>query len=249
MAKSYGTAGKSSRDIADQRRMTHHKMYFFAILALLGVLWVLPALSAALKGTVSTVVMVGILVGMKWLEFYTDVKDRQLRKGIRQAKRGAQGEDTVAALLETLPDDYYVYHDINKVAGDIDHIVVGPTGIFVIETKSHGGEVTAQNGMLLVNGHAPEKDFVAQSWRNAYWVQDVLKNTADITVKVQPILIFPNAFVKTRSVKGIWVLYRKILVNRIREAPPVAFDTARAVEILRMKLGGMPPAATGASRV
>ena len=34
--------------------------------------------------------------------------------------------------------------------------------VFMIETKSHRGKVTVQENVLLVNGRAPEKDFIAR---------------------------------------------------------------------------------------
>ncbi|WP_084062218.1 nuclease-related domain-containing protein [Desulfofundulus thermosubterraneus] len=44
--------------------------------------------------------------------------------------------------------------------GNIDHIMVGPTGVFVIETKSHFGEITfSPDGNLLLDGKPLEKDF------------------------------------------------------------------------------------------
>ncbi|HMK54011.1 MAG TPA: nuclease-related domain-containing protein, partial [Methanobacteriaceae archaeon] len=38
--------------------------------------------------------------------------------------------------------DYFVYHDVTLASkrGNIDHVVIGPTGIFVIETKNYSGK-------------------------------------------------------------------------------------------------------------
>ncbi|KAF5062766.1 Nuclease-related domain protein [anaerobic digester metagenome] len=55
--------------------------------------------------------------------------------------RGLKGENTVFKYLETLPKDYFIFNDVKlyEKRGNIDHIVVGPTGIFVIETKNYSG--------------------------------------------------------------------------------------------------------------
>ncbi len=63
---------------------------------------------------------------------------------------GAQGEELVIKTLSQLPEDYHILNDVNLhfnpplywkekknhiLSSQIDHIVVGPTGIFLIETK------------------------------------------------------------------------------------------------------------------
>lgn len=57
---------------------------------------------------------------------------------------GAEGEEKVAEYLYLLNDSYYVIHDVvlPGMIGNIDHIVLGPNGVFVIETKNHRGLIT-----------------------------------------------------------------------------------------------------------
>jgi len=62
--------------------------------------------------------------------------------------RGAVGEQEVAATLRSLPDDYWVFHDVRLRAesflrfegkpvltAQLDHVIVGPTGLYLVETK------------------------------------------------------------------------------------------------------------------
>jgi hypothetical protein len=52
-------------------------------------------------------------------------------------RRGAEGEVATAMLLARLPRRYVVLHD-RRIPGsraNIDHLVVGPTGVWVIDTK------------------------------------------------------------------------------------------------------------------
>ncbi|WP_292756547.1 nuclease-related domain-containing protein [Methanobacterium sp.] len=53
--------------------------------------------------------------------------------------KGAKGEKIVAKKLKKLPKKYTAIRDVKipNLGGDIDHVVVGPTGIFVIETKNY----------------------------------------------------------------------------------------------------------------
>lgn len=57
---------------------------------------------------------------------------------------GAEGEEKVARHLNLLDDKYHVIHDVVLPGriGNIDHIVLGPNGIFVVETKNHKGYIT-----------------------------------------------------------------------------------------------------------
>jgi nuclease-like protein len=56
--------------------------------------------------------------------------------------RGATGEEQVGGLLESLREDgWHVIHDASFGHGNIDHIAVGPGGLFTVETKSHPGPV------------------------------------------------------------------------------------------------------------
>ena len=55
--------------------------------------------------------------------------------------KGLEGEKLVSDYLNTLPKNYFVFNDVNLPGkrGNIDHVVIGPTGIFVIETKNYSG--------------------------------------------------------------------------------------------------------------
>jgi hypothetical protein len=55
---------------------------------------------------------------------------------------GARGEEATGRLLDSLaPEGFYAMHDRQMPGGseNIDHLVLGPTGIFVVETKNYGG--------------------------------------------------------------------------------------------------------------
>lgn len=53
--------------------------------------------------------------------------------------KGAKGEKIVAQKLKKLPKKYTAIRDVKipNMGGDIDHVVVGPTGVYVIETKNY----------------------------------------------------------------------------------------------------------------
>lgn len=62
---------------------------------------------------------------------------------------GIQGENLTAHILSALPDDYTVFQDVyisyDKKISEIDNIVVGKTGVFIIETKNHHGVICGKS--------------------------------------------------------------------------------------------------------
>src|SRR5215213_9900909 len=63
----------------------------------------------------------------------------------RTWQRGAQGERHTARLLDRLTGDgYVVFHDLavpGNTNANVDHLVIGPSGVFVIDTKQWSGSV------------------------------------------------------------------------------------------------------------
>jgi len=113
-----------------------------------------------------------------------------------------------------------VLHDVECAYGNIDHLVIASNGaVFMIETKSHRGKVTVQDDLLLVNGRAPEKDFIAQSLRNSFWLRDQIEPYAGKKPWVTAVLVFTNGFVQVRGpVKGVIVTNKKYLLSTIQNA-------------------------------
>ena len=131
----------------------------------------------------------------------------RLKKRITDADTGARAEQAVAAALQTLPDDYYVFHDLEFPGFNIDHVVLGPNGIFLVETKSQKGNITQEHGALLRNGRKFFKDFLKQCWRQSHSLRDHLGADNLGGVSITPILCFSRGFVEIRGpVRGVAVL-------------------------------------------
>lgn len=72
--------------------------------------------------------------------------------------RGADGEDATAGALAALAAQGWVLlHDVGwpgRPLANIDHVVVGPPGVFVIDSKNWSGRVGVERGVLRQNGRA-----------------------------------------------------------------------------------------------
>lgn len=98
----------------------------------------------------------------------------ETEKSVRKAKRGEVAERSVARELERLDDRFHVIHDVIVGPGNIDHVVIGPSGLFIVETKSHPGLVTFNGERLLHSGRPFEKDFLAQAYAESMSLKEYL---------------------------------------------------------------------------
>ncbi len=215
MPKTYNTAAKSTRAMAS----SHRKQLLTVGLVVIGLVIVIGILLSNSSGL--QIGGSGILILLFALRFIPDLFEvyaKKKGKTIRRADRGADAEEDIASLLAELSDDFIVLHDIESPYGNIDHIVISQkSGIFLLETKSHHGTVTTTESEILVNGQAPEKDFVAQTLKNSYWLRDETERLLKLKPWITPVVVFTKALVKFgEPVKGIRVSSRKILLQRLQ---------------------------------
>jgi hypothetical protein len=140
------------------------------------------------------------------------VLDRELGRW----SRGAEGEETVGRILEELSSEgWHVLHDVSFGRGNIDHAVVGPGGVFAIETKSHPGRrsVDRIDPKMLAQAYAEKK---------------TLETVTGI--EVQPLLVFSRAYLIERMPakrQGVTILPARMLVHYFsRRRPALSAEQA-----------------------
>lgn len=216
MAYKSGQAGKSTRAMAKKRRQTAVWIGFFGIVAIIILgLFLQNAKAWGIGGA-------GLLLLLILIRVIPDIIEGRVDKKLKEEKRairGAKGEEKIGEILTGLPEDFHVLHDIESPYGNIDHIVIGKnSGIFLLETKAHGGKVAVEAENLLVNGNLPEKDFIAQALRNSYWLRDKVSQIIEGKPWITPIIVFTNAFVApTRPIKGVTIVNKKYLLNILQQ--------------------------------
>ncbi len=218
-------AGQSTRDMA--RKRYRNRVWFVLVTTGIAFVILLMALnSKSLK--ISGIGFLALLVAARLVMDYSDARAKKMVKEERRAIRGAKGEERIGSILKNLGEDYLVIHDVESAFGNIDHIVISKqNGVFLIETKAHGGRVSANSGRLLVNGHDPEKDFIAQALNNTYWLRDKICAAINIEMWITPILVFTNAFVeRTPPIKGVTIINKRFLLNALQRQPSRAQNPA-----------------------
>ena len=115
-------------------------------------------------------------------------------RGLRRVEsfyKGARGEERVAGILRNLPASYHVFNDFVAGRVHVDHVVVGPAGVFAVETKDWRGAVTVEEGHILLNGQLPDRAPLAQVLKEAKEVKHALAG-AGWDGDVTPVLAFAS---------------------------------------------------------
>jgi hypothetical protein len=136
------------------------------------------------------------------------VLNRRYTPVIERWEQGGDGERHVGGILDRLADrGWRVLHDVDTGRGNIDHILVGPGGVFTVETKSHGGRVAADR---------VDERMLRQAYAQAKYLERL------IAQPVTPLLVFSRAYLVGAPVsrqRGVLVLPARMVARHLAERP------------------------------
>ncbi|MFA5714495.1 MAG: nuclease-related domain-containing protein [Candidatus Paceibacterota bacterium] len=143
--------------------------------------------------------------------FVISKADRELIKGKKRNYftwgRGAGAELIVKKSLMSLNDYYRVISDFHPGEWNIDHICIGPTGIFAIEVKAHKGTISYSDGKLKRNNQELG-NFLGQAKEGSVFLNQLIKERLNKDYFVVPVLVFPNANIDNsinHQIENVWV--------------------------------------------
>ena len=178
------------------------------VLPLLGGSGVLVGLQAAQIGAPGLRMTLALLVALGLVTAGSIYLAKEaLRRGNHYL--GWFGERMTAEELEPLREQgWRVFHDVPAESGkqefNIDHVAIGPGGVFSIETKmrrkgdARPGRKEHEvffNGKELSWPWAEDTYGLSQAERNAVWLRDWLSLMTGDRLEVTPILVFPCWYV------------------------------------------------------
>jgi len=107
-------------------------------------------------------------------------------------------EELVGTKLAALGNEYLIIHDLQKgidiktgnKKGNIDHVVIGPTGVFVIDSKSNKNQMIYYKNNVRKLSELAEK-FMNQVAGNALWVHEEIKKKLGIDLFVYGMVVRP----------------------------------------------------------
>lgn len=158
-----------------------------------------------------------------------------INQSYRNQNQGILAETAINLELAKLPKTflkipgYTVQTSLDKNPGNIDFIIIGPTGLFLIEVKSHGGNVIINRDPWSYNAtrkygtveYEFEKDFFEQMLRQ----REVIRNIIHHEIGIYPpnphsILVFTNQETKIQfkctKPKEISIIKTDELIDAIR---------------------------------
>jgi len=163
-------------------------------LALFCVIFFIVGLSALSTSSLSAFDDVGLLFSLVPLAtFYIYLRRYRIYNG------GWVGEKQVIQLLKSrLSDEYFLLNGLHlrTGGGDIDHIVLGPSGVFVLETKNWSGEISCVGDEWQ---RAGKSNFTGspslQVKRNSARIKRIIESSSSLGslgVYVEGIVVFTN---------------------------------------------------------
>jgi hypothetical protein len=150
---------------------------------------------------------------------WASMKVRRARTTVEHLKLGLDSEREVTDALEQLRDrGYRVFHDIPGPGFTAEHLLVGPQGLFLVQSRTRTkpargvGRIRYDGETLTVAGQGGDRDPIQQAMAQARWVADLVSDSSGRNCFVRPVMLFPGWFVeRLTKTTSVWVLNPKML--------------------------------------
>jgi hypothetical protein len=175
-------------------------------------------------------------------------KDRQkAARLLARADRfdsGARGERATADALKALSPAFTVLHDLSIPGhrANIDHLVIGPTGVFVVDSKNHRGPLRVGDGTIWQGRRPMRREVERVVW-------EAESASAAIGAPVEPLLCFVAAELPAAVVEvgGVRAVTPTTLLDVLQHGPADLSLEATARLVLAAQRN-LPPYGTTAPR-
>lgn len=152
--------------------------------------------------------------------------------------KGRAGERKVSRRLNWLPKEYRIIDDLHLKFGNwtsqIDHVVVSPYGVFVIETKNYTGIITGgeNSAEWTKNMYGNKYYFHNPVFQNESHVKAIRKCLGDYgSLRIIPIVAFSDKVKLRVKTDSKIVVYFSQLRRIIRRYDEVCISDSQVVEI------------------
>ena len=209
-ARVYGSPGEAPRVLGLLRAFWPLLLICLATGYLVRALLPAPELSLSQVGIFFFLVAVAAAILLAW-------GDRRLGNFLK----GAKGEEWVAHELAFLGSEYAVFNGLRFGGGkqNFDHIIVGPAGVFVVETKNWKGSVEFHDGKLYAGGKEPSRPPLKQVKAAAAELVSYLDDSGCGDLPVHSVLCFLETELpeEIMNVNGVVVCSGPRLVDVLQE--------------------------------
>ncbi|MDR3642655.1 MAG: nuclease-related domain-containing protein [Candidatus Doudnabacteria bacterium] len=215
------------------------KNYIYAVglvLSVLVIVWAFLKSSWVLAAPFAALIGIFILVRL------ADPLLMHFRRKSDKYYRGFAGEVAIKQVLKELSDDYIVFQDLKfpGLRGNIDFVVMGPTGIFTLEVKSHYGEIGFNGRDLTLNGRLfPEQNILKQGYAEALRLKNYIRDSAGREVYIIPVIVFSRGYglrFGLNPVDGVYVVGKDFLLELIGRHPNYKYPLSQEQLIADLKM-------------
>jgi hypothetical protein len=140
----------------------------------------------------------------------------------RAWRKGANGERITGLWLGRLPESWFVFHDVPVGArgANIDHVVIGPGGVFTINTKNLTGSIRVNPRSIVHNGF--RTDFLPKATAEAHRAARLLSAAVGKPVEVRSLLaILADEWIVKRLPDDVYVGGPRSAKHWMLQQPPV----------------------------
>jgi hypothetical protein len=191
--------GETGRYVANQSIKKYQKQFIVIFLVFFSLAFLLGYLLGKNIQPYSLILVVALGCSLPFVFKKLNQEVEALERERLCFRKGATGEAIVGFILNNFPDDFRVIHDLTTPFGNIDHVVIGPTGAYVIDAKNWKGVVGADgNGELLLNGKPTQKPEIKNLSRRIMSIKEKIKVLSSLDPYVQGVFAFPSAYVEAK---------------------------------------------------
>lgn len=157
-------------------------------------------------------------------------------------KKGASGERRVGQRLDAVAEDGVItLHDrrVPGTRGNIDHIAIGPSGIYVVDSKKYKGRIERRTvgglfkrDLRLYIGGRDRTPLAEKVGAQATVVKDALRGEFP-DVRIRPVLCFVDPevgmFTRPFDFRGITITWPRALQKQVSAEGPLDEEQVHAV--------------------
>ena len=148
--------------------------------------------------------------------------NRRLRLRLAHEAEMAAGQE----LNNLMRNGYHIYHDFVADKFNIDHVIVGPSGVYAVETKARTKPITGNgrsdaevlyDGKLLKFPKWMESKPMEQANAEADWLMNWLSSAIGDRVDVLPVVTLPGWYVRRTGSGGMSVINPKQIYSVVKQ--------------------------------
>jgi hypothetical protein len=165
---------------------------------------------------------------------------------IEKWRAGEEGERRTAKALRQLPGrEWKAWHDLpGKNGTNVDHVVLGPAGLFLLDSKNYSGEASIEASELRVRWLEDPEDgwichgMVSRMRAASAEFKERIETATGVRVWVQPVVVlwmpFPQGLAQ---LSDVFFVQGELLADWLRKRSPHgrSFDPERISDFLQGK--------------